>query len=97
MSVIDEKGKLGGKINIIDLIVILVVLAAIVAVAVLGCNVNRAVRRLLGMAAANTVAQGTGLNEPRKYTSLSWSIRRYALSRSRPQSAPMHLDTTRKE
>ena len=36
MSVIDEKGKLGGKINIIDLIVILVVLAAIVAVAVLG-------------------------------------------------------------
>ncbi len=36
MSVIDEKGKLGGKINIIDLIVILVVLAAIVAVAFLG-------------------------------------------------------------
>ena len=36
MSVIDEKGKLGGKINIIDLIVILVVLAAVAAVFVLG-------------------------------------------------------------
>lgn len=36
MSVIDEKGKLGGKINIIDLIVILVVLAAVAAVFVMG-------------------------------------------------------------
>ena len=36
MSVIDEKGRLGGKINIIDLIVILVVLAAVAAVFVLG-------------------------------------------------------------
>ena len=36
MSVIDEKGRLGGKINIIDLIVILVVLAAVAAVVVLG-------------------------------------------------------------
>lgn len=36
MSIIDEKGKLGGKINIIDLIVILVILAAIAAVVVLG-------------------------------------------------------------
>lgn len=36
MSFIDEKGKLGGKINIIDLIVILVILAAIIAFAVLG-------------------------------------------------------------
>lgn len=39
MSVIDEKGKLGGKINIIDLLVILVVLAAVVAVFVLGGKV----------------------------------------------------------
>ena len=36
MSIIDEKGKIGGKVNIIDLIVILVVLAAIAAVVVLG-------------------------------------------------------------
>ena len=36
MSVIDEKGKLGGKINIIDLLVILVILAAVLAVFVLG-------------------------------------------------------------
>ena len=36
MSVIDEKGRLGGKVNIIDLIVILVVLAAVAAVFVLG-------------------------------------------------------------
>lgn len=36
MSFIDEKGKLGGKINIIDLIVILVILAAVAAFAVFG-------------------------------------------------------------
>ena len=36
MSVIDEKGKLGGKINIIDLIVILVILAAVFVAVVLG-------------------------------------------------------------
>jgi FlaG/FlaF family flagellin (archaellin) len=41
MSVIDERGKLGGKINIIDLIVILVILAAVVAVAVLGSRGNQ--------------------------------------------------------
>ena len=40
MSVIDEKGKLGGKINIIDLIVVLVVLAAVAAVFVLGGRGN---------------------------------------------------------
>ncbi len=34
MRVIDEKGRIGGKINIIDLLVILVILAALIAVAV---------------------------------------------------------------
>ena len=34
MQVIDEKGRIGGKINIIDLLVILVILAALIAVAV---------------------------------------------------------------
>ena len=38
MSVIDEKGKIGGKINIIDLIVLIVVIAAVAAVAVLGAR-----------------------------------------------------------
>jgi len=36
MSVIDEKGKIGGKVNIIDLIVIILILAAVAAVVVLG-------------------------------------------------------------
>lgn len=36
MHILDEKGRLGGKLNIIDLIAILVVLAAVAAVVILG-------------------------------------------------------------